>query len=192
MLLDVDALEARKTISDQYGVYHAYQTGDQVRSFLMFCCSTRKEALRLGEAVAKVLGVPFRDRLPALTKQEQEAEDRSESEGMKPPATDPSAFANYQVRVGKLGVSAPVASSGGSTGSGKQKVMGVGARIRELLAQGLSDSDIVNQCIPMYTAAGKTETVARNLLKPYVAEIRKLEVKKKEQYATVLGIEEQQ
>lgn len=179
MLLDVDVVEARKTISDHYGIYHAYQANDQVRSFLMFSCTTRKEALRFGEEVAKVLKVSFRDRLPILTPKEQEKEDRQEAEGVKPSPTNPSAFANYQIRTGNLGVS-PAASASSSSSGGKQKVMGVGARVRELLAQGLNDSDIVNQCVPMYISAGKTETVARNLLKPYVAEIRKLEAKKKQ------------
>lgn len=179
MLLDVDVLEARKTISDHYGVYHSYQASEnQYRSFLMFSCSLRREALHFGEELAKILKVPFRDRLPAISEREQQEEDRREAEKVTVPPTDPDEFALYIIRHGTVG---PVTTSASKPAAAGKKVMGVGSRIRELLAQGLNDSDIVEQCIPMYTSAGKTETVARNLLKPYVAEIRKLEAKKKGQ-----------
>lgn len=178
MLLDVDILEARKTISDHYGVYHSYQSDDQIRSFLMFCCTSRAEALRLGEEVAKVLKVPFKDRLPVLTPREKAEEEKIETD--KVANSSPALYGTYEVRHGRAGRSGTAASSSGGSGAGSgKKTKGVGSKVRELIAQGLADDEIVNQCIPLYTEAGKTETVARNLLKPYVKEIRGLESKKK-------------
>ncbi len=172
MLLDVDALEARKTISDQYGIYHAYQSDDQVRSFLMFCCSTRKDAIRFGEAVAKALGVRLINKLPALSPREQEEEDRREQAGADTSAnSDPSLYATYQIRHGSLGASRPTGEAG-APGTGKKRVMGVANRIKALIGEGKTDAEIIEACVPMYTEAGKTETYAKEFLKMYVKDIR--------------------
>ena len=168
MLLDVDVLEAKKTVSDQYGVYHSYQADDQVRSFLMFCCSTRKDAVRFGEGVAKVLGVRFVDKLPALTPKEQEEEDRQEQPAAN---SDPSLYATCQVRHGSLGVSHASTPVAGGTG-GKKRVMGVANRIKALIGEGKTDAEIIEACVPMYTEAGKTEAYARDFLKMYIKDIR--------------------
>jgi len=172
MLLDVDALEARKTISDQYGIYHAYQSDDQVRSFLMFTCSSRRDAIKYGEAVAKVLGVKFINKLPALSPKEQEDEDRR-SAGITtpPPNSDSSLYRTCQIRHGSLGASHPTGEPG-APGTGKRRVMGVANRIEALIAEGKKDDEIIAACIPMYTDAGKSEAYAKNFLKMYVKDIR--------------------
>jgi len=173
MLLDVDALEARKTISDQYGIYHAHQSDDQVRSFLMFVCSSRKDAIKFGEAVAKALGVKFINKLPALSPREQEEEDhREQGITTPPPSFDPSLYSTYQIRRGTLGVSRPASSEGGSSGGGKKRVMGVANRIKALIGEGKTDAEIITECIPMYTSAGKSEAYAKDFLKMYVKDIR--------------------
>jgi len=153
MLQGVDVIEARMTGADEYGVYRQYRVeADNVQVFLLIACTAKSEALTFGSGIASVLGVPFRNTIPSSVPETREV-----------------------VKDG-LGSTAKVGSV--STGP-KNKVMGIGAQIRSFLAQGLIDSDIVEKLIPMYTAAGKTETIARNLLKPYVAEIRKLEAKKR-------------
>lgn len=172
MLLDVDALEARKTISDQYGIYHAYQSDDQVRSFLMFACSSRKDAIKYGEAVAKALGVKFINKLPALSPREQEEEDRRESGTTTPPKnSDPSLYGTCEIRHGSLGATHPTGQPG-AAGTGKKRVMGVAARIKALIAEGKKDDEIIAACVPMYTEAGKTEAYAKDFLKMYIKDIR--------------------
>jgi hypothetical protein len=153
MLLGVDMIEARMTLSDEYGVYRQYRVqADNIQSFLLISCTIKSEALTFGSGIAGVLGVPFRNAIPIATPE------------TRTPVKD--------------GLGAAATAGSASTGP-KQKIMGIGAQIRSFLAQGLMDSDIVEKLVPMYVSAGKTETVARNLLKPYVAEIRKLEAKKR-------------
>lgn len=162
MLLGADVILSRMTKADEYGIYRQYRIeAENVQLFLLFACTTKTEALTIAAGVAGVLGIPFRNEIS------------SSVPDTKTPLRD--------------GLGAGLTQT--VSGAPKQKVSGVGAQIRMCLAQGLIDSDIVEKLIPMYTTAGKTETVARNLLKPYVAELRKLEAKKRSQYKTVLGVQ---
>lgn len=153
MILDVDTIQAKMNCVDEYSIYRDYRVeAGNHQSFFLFSFTTKSEALTFGSGIAGVLGIPFQNLIPSSV-----------------PETHVSV---------KDGLGAPATAKSAST-SPKQKVMGIGAQIRSFLAQGLIDSDIVDKLVPVYVAAGKTETVAKNLLKPYVAEIRKLEAKKR-------------
>lgn len=149
MLQGVDVIEARMTRADEYGVYRQYRVEADNVQSFLLIACTAKS-----EALTFGSGIASVLGVPFRN-------------------TIPSSVPETR-EVVKDGLGSTAVSTGP-----KSKVMGIGAQIRSFLAQGLIDSDIVEKLIPMYTAAGKTETVARNLLKPYVAEIRKLEAKKR-------------
>lgn len=142
MLLGVKAILGKLTASDEYGIY---RINDDGQPFLMFSCSTYKEANKYGRLVAQVLNKPFEDRLPA-------------PDGVSPQVSEP------EVSLSKTYLKEPSAKP--------KRVSGVGKRIKSMLVDGAADKDIVASLLPLYLEAGRSEKEAVSYILSYIKDIK--------------------
>ena len=176
MKLGLKKIVGKLTFGDEYGIYRQNEEGHQ---YLMFSTSTYREAIKYGPKIAKLLGVKFMDFLPVPEHPEAE-----EDENIKPcipwPPEDPHFIGMVRQKLpeGK-GKSTFSEIATPYDPSNKQsirpkcgRVSGVTKKVKPMIADGKTDEEIFEDMLGLYIAAGRTKQEARELLMPYLKDIR--------------------
>jgi len=154
MVNGVDAIIAKMTQGDEYGIYRMYhQSIDNIQQFLLLTCTEHDEAIQIGGQMASILKVRFRNELPNIEK--GDGDTNQDSSTQEAAEQQPS-------------------SAGAQRFSSKPgRITGVGAKVRACIHQGMNDEMIEQDLLDLYLAKGHTRESGLALLRPYIKEIRK-------------------
>ena len=147
MLRGVNAIQVFCTQGYEWGVY---RVAELKRTFLLFSFNDREEALKCGTALAKLLGVPFKN-----------------SGGGQMLEEDAGAEV-YAEQIDKY------IEKKHSERPKVRRVTGILERIGQLKDAGKDDEEIVEALVPLYVEAGRSESYARSTVRWYLREDRKV------------------
>ena len=175
MKLGLKKIVGKMTDGDEYGVYRQNEEGHQ---YLMFSTSTYREAIKYGPKVAKVLGVGFLDHLPVPENPEAEEDENV----CFTPATGQEIKDAYDCNLDEdypSVISSRTKALENYDPSNKQsirpkpgRVSGVAKKVKPMIADGKTDEEIFDFMLGFYIAAGRTTKEAKELLMPYLKDIR--------------------
>lgn len=196
MLLGVKKLVAKITIGDEKGIYRQNDEGHQ---YLMFSCTTYKQATKLGTQIAKLMGIKFLNLLPVPEKPEIDEDDLVDAKDKTnevisvtvtdavgnylPEENEPENnlqhaldgvnkfFDNQKPKGKKISDSQTQGWINVIHSNKPKKVSGVAKKVAALAAQGKSKDEAIAALLPEYLAAGRTEKEAKQLMSWYVKEV---------------------
>jgi len=180
MKLGLKKIVGKLTVGDEYGIYRENEEGHQ---YLMFSTSTYREAIKYGPKIAKLLGVKFLDYLPVPEHPEAEEDEETSTKN-----TADDKIIGIDMAEGEDIVKKPDQTTGWFNTihpptpydpSNKQsirpkcgRVSGVAKKVKPMIADGKTDEEIFDFMLGFYIAAGRTTQEARELLMPYLKDIR--------------------
>lgn len=165
MKLGLKKIVGKMSVGDEYGIYRENDEGHQ---YLMFSTSTYREAIQYGPKIAKLLGVKFMDFLPVPEHPEAEEDGEVGEPGCLEldaaltslASSKTKAYENYDP------------SNQQSIRPKCGRVSGVAKKVKPMIADGKTDEEIFDFMLGFYIAAGRTTKEARELLIPYLKDIR--------------------
>lgn len=183
MLLGVTTIQATLTKAYESGIY---RVTDMDQRFLLFSFNNQKEAINCGSALAKLLGVPFKNTLPAEQTPSQIGCNMEPAQrGRKSNQSDLAIISEAILGCDGLGGIAsdrpmsvcdsecPSKVPETSVKPKTKKVMGVSKQVSELVKNGKKDDEIIEVLLPLYVDAGRQEAEARDLISWYISDARK-------------------
>lgn len=158
MILGIKKIVGKMTRADEYGIYRQTEEGYQ---YLLFPCSTYKDAIKYGKLTAQILSVDFQNMLPS-----PEDPDKEEEEDQKKRGSSNLKGLNKTINIMVGGIAnKPVKAK-------PRRVSGVAKTVKPLIVEGKTDEQIFQIMLPKYLEANRTEKEARELLLPYLKDIR--------------------
>jgi len=140
------AIYVAKTEGDEYGIYRKTESN---YGFLLLSFSDAIEALKIGSQLADLLGLPFNSRLSEMDENEAKQSSVAISKQVQ-----------YNVVEGKPKV--------------RKQVRGISLLCKQLYEQGKSTEEIIEELLPRYLEAGRTEKDGRYNIKWYLKQVCKV------------------
>lgn len=189
MVVGIKKITGRITLGDEYGLYR--QT-EEKHDYLMFVTTTYRDLVKHGRFLAKYFGVKFENYVPEPEK--PEPEDGEEILKEKPIAkeerSDLGIISDFILGkedskpnpelMNALNTILPENSDfkrdpyleGIMNRDKPRRVSGVAKKVKPLIAEGKTDEEIFQIMLPDYQNVGRNEKQARELLLPYLKDIR--------------------
>ncbi len=175
MVVGIKKIVGRITMGDEYGVYRQTEDGYE---YLLFITTTYNDLLRRGKDLAKYFGVKFENK--ALSPEDPEAEEKKEQEGglkikSVPVPAQPELMNALNTLLPENKNQDPWIQpmlDHQDQKSKPRRVSGVAKKVKPLIAEGKTDEEIFQIMLPDYQNVGRSEKQARELLLPYLKDIR--------------------
>lgn len=168
MVVGIKKIIGKMTMGDEYGLYRRTEEGSQ---YLLFVVTTYRDLVKHGRFLAKYFGVMFENYVP-----EPEQPEPEDGEEIKiNPSPELMNALDALLPEDKLTEIDPWVQPMLDHQNQKNKprrVSGVARKVKPLIVEGKTDEEIFQFMLPDYAAVGRTEKEARELLLPYLKDIR--------------------